>query len=79
MYLAIAIAFGAERRIFRLKCQQPIRPLFIVSRFATPRIAQEKVLLFGIVLGLAARTGFILGARPPSGRPDAEATVDGLG
>ena len=34
--------------------------LFIVSRFAVPRIAQQKVLLFGIVLALAARTGFIL-------------------
>jgi tellurite resistance protein TerC len=33
--------------------------LFIVSSFAVPRIAQQKVLLFGIVLALAARTGFI--------------------
>jgi tellurite resistance protein TerC len=53
--------------------------LFIVSRFATPRIAQQKVLLFGIVQGSAARTGFIFGARRASGRPDAEATADGHG
>lgn len=33
--------------------------LFIVSSFAVPRIAQQKVLLFGILLALAARTGFI--------------------
>jgi tellurite resistance protein TerC len=33
--------------------------LFIVSSFAVPRIAQQKVLLFGIVFALAARTGFI--------------------
>jgi tellurite resistance protein TerC len=33
--------------------------LFIVSSFAVPRIAQQKVLLFGIVLALAVRTGFI--------------------
>jgi tellurite resistance protein TerC len=33
--------------------------LFIVSGFAVPRIAQQKVLLFGIVLALAARTGSI--------------------
>jgi tellurite resistance protein TerC len=33
--------------------------LFIVSSFAVPRIAQQKVVLFGIVLALAARTGFI--------------------
>ncbi|MGO9033650.1 TerC/Alx family metal homeostasis membrane protein [Mycobacterium sp.] len=33
--------------------------LFIVSSFAVPRIAQQKVLLFGIVLALAARTVFI--------------------
>ena len=33
--------------------------LFIVSSFAVPRIAQQKVLLFGIVLALVARTGFI--------------------
>ena len=32
---------------------------FIVSSFAVPQIAQQKVLLFGIVLALAARTGFI--------------------
>ena len=33
--------------------------LFIVSSFAVPRIAQQKVLLFGLVLALIARTGFI--------------------
>ena len=33
--------------------------LYIVSSFAVPRIAQQKVLLFGIVLALIARTGFI--------------------
>jgi tellurite resistance protein TerC len=33
--------------------------IFIVSSFAVPRMAQQKVLLFGIVLALAARTGFI--------------------
>jgi hypothetical protein len=33
--------------------------LFIVSSFAVPRVAQQKVLLFGIVFALAARTGFI--------------------
>jgi tellurite resistance protein TerC len=33
--------------------------LFILSSFAVPRIAQQKVLLFGIVFALAARTGFI--------------------
>ncbi len=33
--------------------------LFIVSSFAVPRIAQQKVLLFGILLALAARSGFI--------------------
>ena len=33
--------------------------LFIVSSFAVPRIAQQKVLLFGILLALAARTGLI--------------------
>jgi tellurite resistance protein TerC len=33
--------------------------LYIVSSFAVPRIAQQKVLLFGIVLALVARTGFI--------------------
>jgi tellurite resistance protein TerC len=34
--------------------------VFIVSSFAVPRIAQQKVLLFGILLALAARTGFII-------------------
>ncbi|MBV8863337.1 MAG: TerC/Alx family metal homeostasis membrane protein [Mycobacterium sp.] len=33
--------------------------LFIVSSFAVPRIAQQKVLLFGLVFALVARTGFI--------------------
>ncbi len=33
--------------------------LFIVSSFAVPRIAQQKVLLFGLVFALIARTGFI--------------------
>jgi tellurite resistance protein TerC len=33
--------------------------LFIVSSFAVPRIAQQKVVLFGLVLALIARTGFI--------------------
>jgi tellurite resistance protein TerC len=33
--------------------------LYIVGSFAVPRIAQQKVLLFGIVLSLVARTGFI--------------------
>ena len=33
--------------------------LFIVSSFAVPRIAQQKVVLFGLVLALLARTGFI--------------------
>ena len=33
--------------------------LYIVGSFAVPRIAQQKVLLFGIVLALFARTGFI--------------------
>ncbi len=33
--------------------------LFIMSSFAVPRIAQQKVLLFGIVVALTARTGFI--------------------
>ncbi|MCV7400668.1 TerC/Alx family metal homeostasis membrane protein [Mycobacterium fragae] len=33
--------------------------LVIISSFAVPRIAQQKVLLFGIVLALVARTGFI--------------------
>jgi tellurite resistance protein TerC len=37
--------------------------LFIISSFAVPRIAQQKVLLFGILLALIARTGAIfLGA-----------------
>lgn len=33
--------------------------VFIVRSFAVPGIAQQKVLLFGILLALAARTGFI--------------------
>jgi tellurite resistance protein TerC len=33
--------------------------LVIISSFAVPRIAQQKVLLFGIVFALVARTGFI--------------------
>jgi tellurite resistance protein TerC len=33
--------------------------LFTLTSFAVPRIAQQKVLLLGIVLALAARTGFI--------------------
>jgi tellurite resistance protein TerC len=33
--------------------------LYIVGSFAVPRIAQQKVLLFGIVLALIARAGFI--------------------
>jgi len=33
--------------------------LYIVGSFAVPRIAQQKVLLFGIVFALVARTGFI--------------------
>jgi tellurite resistance protein TerC len=33
--------------------------LYIVGKSAVPRIAQQKVLLFGIVLALIARTGFI--------------------
>jgi tellurite resistance protein TerC len=33
--------------------------LFIIGSFAVPRIAQQKVLLFGILLALVARTGFI--------------------
>jgi tellurite resistance protein TerC len=37
--------------------------LYIVGSFAVPRIAQQKVLLFGIVFALVARIGFIfLGA-----------------
>jgi tellurite resistance protein TerC len=37
--------------------------LFIIGSFAVPRIAQQKVLLFGILLALVARTGAIfLGA-----------------
>jgi tellurite resistance protein TerC len=34
--------------------------LYIVGRFAVPRVAQPKVLLFGIVFALVARTGFVL-------------------
>jgi tellurite resistance protein TerC len=34
--------------------------LYIVSSFAVPRIAQQKVLLFGIVLALVTRTGFVV-------------------
>jgi tellurite resistance protein TerC len=33
------------------------------AQFRRPRIAQQKVLLLGIVLALAARTGFIDGRR----------------
>src|SRR3984885_9445712 len=33
--------------------------LYLVGSFAVPRIAQQKVLLFGIVFALVARTGFI--------------------
>jgi tellurite resistance protein TerC len=33
--------------------------LFIISSFAVPRIAQQKVLLLGILLALVARTGLI--------------------
>src|SRR3984885_10134015 len=33
--------------------------LYLVGCFAVPRIAQQKVLLFGIVFALVARTGFI--------------------
>jgi tellurite resistance protein TerC len=33
--------------------------LFIIGSFAVPRIAQQKVLLFGILLALVARTGLI--------------------
>jgi tellurite resistance protein TerC len=33
--------------------------LYLVGNFAVPRIAQQKVLLFGIVFALVARTGFI--------------------
>jgi tellurite resistance protein TerC len=37
--------------------------LYIVGSFAVPRVAQPKVLLFGIVFALVARTGFVfLGA-----------------
>jgi tellurite resistance protein TerC len=37
--------------------------LVIVGSFAVPRVAQQKVLLFGIVVAIVARTGFIfLGA-----------------
>jgi hypothetical protein len=57
-----------ERRIFRLLCQQrsPFNRQFVrlfVYRVAVSRIAQRKVLLLGIVLALAARTGFIDGRR----------------
>ncbi|KAA1251452.1 TerC/Alx family metal homeostasis membrane protein [Mycobacterium simiae] len=34
--------------------------LVIVSSFGVPRVAQQKVLLFGIAFALVARTGFIL-------------------
>ncbi|MGB9308241.1 MAG: TerC/Alx family metal homeostasis membrane protein [Mycobacterium sp.] len=34
--------------------------LLIMSGFAVPRVAQQKVLLFGITFALVARTGFIL-------------------
>ncbi len=34
--------------------------LVIISSFGVPRVAQQKVLLFGIVFALVARTGFIL-------------------
>lgn len=34
--------------------------LVIMARFRVPRVDQQKVLLFGIVMALAARTGFIL-------------------
>lgn len=34
--------------------------LVILSSFEVPRVAQQKVLLFGIALALVARTGFIL-------------------
>ncbi|OPE45922.1 hypothetical protein BV508_27930, partial [Mycobacterium intermedium] len=34
--------------------------LVIISSFEVPRIAQQKVLLFGIAFALVARTGFIL-------------------
>jgi hypothetical protein len=44
--------------------------LFIVSSFPVPRIAQQKVLLFGIVLALAARTGFIFSAQSARSRAD---------
>ncbi len=37
--------------------------LFTVRSFAVPRIAQQKVLLLGIVLALAARTGLLDGRR----------------
>jgi hypothetical protein len=77
IYLAIAIAFDAglglrrdihERRIFRLLCRQrsPFNRQFVrlfVYRVAVSRIAQRKVPLLGIVLALAARTGFIDGRR----------------
>lgn len=34
--------------------------LVLISRFGVPRVAQQKVLLFGIAFALVARTGFIL-------------------
>ncbi|EUA09386.1 integral membrane TerC family protein [Mycobacterium kansasii 732] len=34
--------------------------LVIISSFGVPRVAQQKVLLFGIAFALVARTGFIL-------------------
>lgn len=34
--------------------------LIIISSFGVPRVAQQKVLLFGIVFALIARTGFVL-------------------
>jgi hypothetical protein len=57
-----------ERRILRLLCQQrsPFNRQFVrlfVYRVAVPRIAQQKVLLLGIVLALATRTGSIGGRR----------------
>ena len=74
---------------FALLCQQRIF-LFIVSSFAVPRIAAQKVLLFGILLALSMRSGFIFGAaliavfqpivaRDAQAQLDADATPDGLG
>jgi len=34
--------------------------LIIISSFAVPRVAQQKVLLFGVAFALIARTGFVL-------------------